>query len=99
MLGVFHGRLGVPVPLDDDALGFVVVEVGVVLQRSGVLGLDDLHGLSGQALEILELALVDLEPTDTHQFTHGSASWTFLVLDRIEMLDRSVRATSRSAYP
>jgi hypothetical protein len=39
---VLDGRLGIPVPLDDDALGLIVVEVGVVLQRSGVLGPHDL---------------------------------------------------------
>src|SRR4029453_17708630 len=69
---VLDGRLGVPVPLDDDALGLIVVEVGVVLQRSGVLGPHDLHRLSGQALELLELALVELEPSDTQKLTHGS---------------------------
>jgi hypothetical protein len=35
--GLLDERLGVPVPLEDDALGLVVVEVDVVLQRSGVL--------------------------------------------------------------
>ncbi len=70
---MLDGRLGVPVPLQDDALGLIVVEVDVVLQRSGVLGPHDLHGLSGQALELLELALVKLEPSDTQEFTHGSA--------------------------
>jgi hypothetical protein len=43
----------------------VVVEVGVVLQRSSVLGPHDLHRLSGQALELVELAFVDLESGDT----------------------------------
>ena len=51
--------------LDDDTLGLVVVEVGVVLQRSSVLGPHDLHRLSGQALELVELAFVDLESGDT----------------------------------
>ena len=54
--GVLDERLGVPEPLEDDALGLVVVEVDVVLQRFGVLGPDDLPGLSGQALELVELA-------------------------------------------
>jgi hypothetical protein len=40
------------------------------LQRSGVLGPNDLHALSGQALELLELALVKLEPSDTLKVTH-----------------------------
>jgi hypothetical protein len=73
VLGVLDGRLGVPVHLEDDALGLVVVEVGVVSQGAGVLGLDDLHCLSGQPLELLELALVDLESSDTHKLAHGSS--------------------------
>jgi hypothetical protein len=56
--------LGVPVPLEDDALGLIVVEVNVVLQRSGVLGPHDLHTLSGQPLELVELALVKLESSE-----------------------------------
>src|SRR5438309_5910387 len=43
VLAVLYERVGVAEPLDDDALRFVVVEVGVVLQRSRVLGADDLH--------------------------------------------------------
>ena len=65
-------RLGVAVPLDDGAFGLIVVEVDRVLQRSGVLGPGDLHGLSRQALELLELALVKLEPSDAQQLTHCS---------------------------
>ena len=64
-------RLGVPVPLVDDALGLIVVEVNVVLQRAGVLGPHDLHALSGQALELLELVLVKLESSDALKLTHG----------------------------
>ena len=70
---MLDGRLGVPVELQDDALGLIVVEVGVVSQRAGVLGLDYLHGPRGQPLELLELALVDLESSDTHELTHGSS--------------------------
>jgi hypothetical protein len=70
---VLDERFGVPVPLEDDALGLIVAEVNVVLQRSGVLGPNDLHALSGQALEVLELALVKLEPSDTLKLTHCSA--------------------------
>src|SRR6266704_1889950 len=69
-------RLGVPVPLVDDALGLIVVEVNVVLQRAGVLGPHDLHALSGQALELLELALVKLESTNTLKLAHGSGLQT-----------------------
>jgi hypothetical protein len=70
--GVLDECLGVPVPLEDDALGLIVVEVDVVLQGSGLLGPHDLHALSGQALELLELALVKLEPSDTQKLTHCS---------------------------
>ena len=74
MRSVLDERLGVLVPLEDDALGLIVVEVNLVLQRSGVLGPHDLHGLSGQALELLELALVKLESSDTLKLTHCSGS-------------------------
>jgi hypothetical protein len=65
-------------PLEDHALGLVVVEVDVVLERSGVLGPHDLPGLSGQALELLELALVNLEPSDTLKLTHCSGLQCFV---------------------
>ena len=67
-------RLGVPVTLEDDALGLIVIEVDLVLQGSGVLGPHDLHALRRQALELLDLALVKLEPSDTLKLTHCSAS-------------------------
>ena len=70
---VLDERLGVPIPLDDDALGLVVSEVDVVLQRSGVAVPDDLHRLSGQALELAELAFVKLESSDTQELSHGFA--------------------------
>src|SRR4029453_5851767 len=92
---VLDGRLGVPVPLDDDAFGLIVVEVGVVLQRSGVLGPHDLHRLSGQALELLELALVELEPSDTQKLTHGSTS-RLCVAGRDRRARLAERAFSRS---
>jgi hypothetical protein len=56
----------------DDALGLIVVEVDVVLQRAGVVCSYDLHAVRGQALELLELALVKLESSDTLQLTHRS---------------------------
>jgi hypothetical protein len=76
---VLDERLGVPIPLEDDALGLIVVEVNVVLQRASVLRPHDLHALSGQALELLELALVKLESSDTHKLTHGSGLQTLLL--------------------
>ena len=57
-------RLGVPEPLEDDAFRLVVVEVGLVLQRSGVLGPHDRHAQRGQPLELIDLALVEREPND-----------------------------------
>jgi hypothetical protein len=74
---VLDQRRGVPVPLDDDALGLIVVEVDVVLQRAGVLGPHDLHAFGGQALVLIELALVNLESSDTNQFTHGFGLLSF----------------------
>jgi hypothetical protein len=62
---VLDERLGVSVPLEDDALGLIVVDVDAVLQRAGVLGPHDLHASSGQALELLDLALVELGSSDT----------------------------------
>src|SRR6202035_2403719 len=62
-------RLGVPVSLVDDALGLIVIEVDLVLQRSGVLGPHDVHDLRGQALELLDLPLAKLEPSDTLYLT------------------------------
>jgi hypothetical protein len=64
VLAVLYERVGVAEPLDDDALRFVVVEVGVVLQRSRVLGADDLHALHLQALELLDVTVVEPEPDD-----------------------------------
>src|SRR5450755_3854949 len=62
---VLDDRLGVPVSLEDDALGLIVVEVDLVLQRSGVLGPRDVYGLRGQALKFLDLPLVKRESADT----------------------------------
>src|SRR5262249_3552269 len=69
---VLDERLGISEPLNDDALGLVVVEEDVVLQRPGVLGPHDLVGLSGQALEFVEPALVEPEPSDAQNLTHSS---------------------------
>ena len=53
----------------DDALGLIFVEVDLILQRPGVLGPRDVHGLRGQALELLGLPLVKPEPGDTLYLT------------------------------
>src|SRR5260370_42614283 len=86
MRSVLDERLGVPVPLVDDAFGLIVVEVNVVLQRPGVFGPHDLHALSGQALELLELALVKLESSDALKLTHGSGLQTSALLAGIDVL-------------
>jgi hypothetical protein len=78
--GVLDERLGVPVPLVDDALGLIVVEVDVVLQRSGVLDPHDVHTLSGQSLELLKLALVEPEPSDALKLAQPSGLRTFALL-------------------
>jgi hypothetical protein len=66
-----HGR-GVPIPLEHDGLGLIVVEVDLVLQGTRVLGPRDLHGLCGHALELLELAVVELDTPYTLYLTHAS---------------------------
>jgi hypothetical protein len=99
MRSVLDERLGVPVPLEDDALGLVVVEVNVVLQRSGVLGPHDLHALSGQALELLELALVKLESSDALKLTHCSGLQTFALLAGIDALGCPGRRPPRGGSP
>jgi hypothetical protein len=81
---VLDERLGVPVPLEDDALGLIGIEVNLVLQRAGVLGPHDLHALSGQALELLDLALVQTEPSDTLKLTHRSGLQALALLAGIE---------------
>jgi len=65
-------EFGVPVPLDDDALGLIAVEVEVVSQGAGVLRPHDVHGLIGQAQVLLALALVTPESCDTKKLTDGS---------------------------
>jgi hypothetical protein len=55
----------------DDALGLIAVQVNVVLQGAGVLGPHDLHALSGQALELLELARLTFESSDALKLNHG----------------------------
>ena len=80
---MLEGRLGVPVPLDDDALGLVLVEVGVELQRSGVLGPHDLHRPSGQALVLVELAFVELESSDTRAQPWGPPILARSVVGRV----------------
>jgi hypothetical protein len=86
VLSVLDERLRVPVALKDDALGLIVVEENVVLQRAGVHGPHELHALSGQALELLELALVKREPTDTLKLTHCSGLQTPALLTGIDAL-------------
>jgi hypothetical protein len=70
VLSVLHQRRGILVPLNHDALRLILVEVDVVLQRAGVHGPRDIHGLRGQPLEFLKLALMELDPADTEKFTH-----------------------------
>ena len=70
MLPVFYQRLRVAVALDDDGLRLVIVEVDVLLQRAGVLRAHDLHRPSREPLELLDLALVKLEPHNPEKLTH-----------------------------
>jgi hypothetical protein len=42
--------------------------------------------LSGQALELLELALVKLESSDTEKLTHGSGFQTFASVSNMDLM-------------
>src|SRR5262249_3347717 len=52
-----------------------VVEEVVVLQGAGVLRPHRVHAESGEALELLELALVDLQSGDGANLSHGFLRW------------------------
>ena len=80
--GMRHRCLGVPVPLDDHALGLIVVQVQVVLEGARVLRRHDRVGLLRQAQVLLALALVELEARDTKELTHGVASRSCVALRR-----------------
>src|SRR5207253_11243830 len=100
---VLDYRRGIPVALEDDGLGLIVVEVDLVLQRAGVLGPRDLDGLSGQALELLEVALVKLEPTYTLNLTHVSRTplWSCSqsVTQRLAVASARVRLSCSAVPP
>ena len=64
VLAVQDQRVGVAEPLEDDGLGLVVVEVGVVLQRADILGTHNLQALGGETLELIDHAGVEREPND-----------------------------------
>jgi len=52
---VLDQRRGVPISLEDNCLRLIVVQVDLVLQGPSVPGPRNLHSLSGQVLELLEL--------------------------------------------
>jgi hypothetical protein len=79
--------------------GLIVVEVNVVLQRAGVLRPHDLHGLSGQVLELLELALVKRESSDTLKLAHDSGLQTFALLAGIDAVDARASVLPDPCYP
>src|SRR6266446_965226 len=72
---VLAHRGEVTIALEHDALRVVVVEEVVVLQRVGVLRPHRVYAESGEPLELLELALVDLESGDGADFSHGFLRW------------------------
>ena len=59
-----------------NTLGMVAAEEPVVLQRPRILGANGLHALIGDALECLELAVVNLEPGSNLVLTHRFARRT-----------------------
>jgi hypothetical protein len=55
--------------------------------------------LSGQALELLELALVKLVPSDALKLTHGSGLQTFALLAGIDALGWPGERPPGCSYP
>ena len=55
-----HG-LHVTISLEDEALGLIFVEVQLILERSGVFRSNHLHTLRRNTLELLKLAIMDLQ--------------------------------------
>src|SRR5438105_2479150 len=66
--------VGVSVPLEDDRLALVGVEEHFVLQGAWVSGSHDLHGLLSQALPLVQLAGVELDPCDALDLVHRAIS-------------------------
>jgi hypothetical protein len=71
--------LRVAVPLKDKTLGVVAVEVQLVLQSPGVFSAHQFRAFRGETLKLVKLSVVDLESSDTLQFTHGSSLKTLQI--------------------
>src|SRR6266853_6060796 len=69
-------RLHVTIPFKDDALSLIFVEVQLVLQRSGIFRSHHLHTLRCNTLELLKLAIMNLQSGDTLDLIHWCKSPT-----------------------
>src|SRR6267154_6838501 len=69
-------RLHVTIPFKDDALSLIFVEVQLVLQRSGIFRSHHLHTLRCNTLELLKLAIMNLQSGDTLDLIHRCESPT-----------------------
>src|SRR5690348_15145370 len=67
---VLERGVGIAVALEHDRLALIFVEEDFVLERAGVLGPHDLHGLFRQALPLRELAGTKLYPCDAFDLLH-----------------------------
>lgn len=63
--------IGVPVALDDHALGPIGVEVQVVLKRPGLVRTDEVDGLLGQAEILVASAFDESEASDPQELGPG----------------------------
>jgi len=76
---VLNRRVGVAVALEHDRFGLILVEEDFVLERAGVLGSHDLHRFFREALPLLDLAGMELDPRDAFDLVHDVANAASLV--------------------
>ena len=78
ILVVIQEGLRVAVPLKDKTLGVVAVEVQLVLQRPGVFSAHQIRAFRGETLQLVKLAIMDVESSDTLKFAHCSYLLSYL---------------------
>ena len=72
ILEMIQEGLLVAVPLEDETLGVVAVEVQLVLQSPGVLSAHQVRAFRGETLKLVKLAIMDFESSHTLKFAHCS---------------------------
>src|SRR6266853_4678334 len=95
-------RLHVTIPFKDDALSLIFVEVQLVLQRSGIFRSHHLHTLRCNTLELLKLAIMNLQSGDTLDLSHWCKSPTsieFPAICAVVSMGRYGLACARKGLP